>query len=278
MGQTVHSLNSSGTSLTADVWVPATQRLRPTVSHQLSLGWRKSFLDTDIEVVAGAFYKEMTDLINFDGNTGFATIEGEWDGAITSGGFGRAYGFEVMASKNFRDLSLEGNYTFSRSVRRFGSINEGNFFPQNFDRPHNFSISSIYRLNKKTTISALFSYFTGQPITLGMELFPAYNNHYFFGINNVNLESPFFMNSEEAMVVIDVNNYRMPDYHRLDVSFNHKKGWKNGWERTFSVSVYNMYNRQNAYFIFTDRTPEVIKFKKLTLFPILPSVSYQVNF
>lgn len=278
MGQTVHSLNSSGTSLTAVVWVPATERLRPTVSHQLSFGWQKSFLDRDMEVVAGAYYKEMTDLIDFDGNTGFATIEGEWDGAITSGGFGRAYGFEVMANKNFTDLSLEANYTFSRSIRRFATINHGNFFPQNFDRPHNLSLSSIYRLNQKITFSAMFNYFTGQPITLGTELFQAHNNHFFFGNNNVNLGSSFFINPEEAMVVDNINNYRMPDYHRLDVSFIHKKGWKNGWERTLSVSVYNIYNRQNAYFIFTDRSSDGINFKKLTLFPILPSFSYQVNF
>jgi hypothetical protein len=241
-----------------------------------------------LEITAGAFYKEMTDLIEFDGNTGFVTIEGEWDEAITSGGFGRAYGFEVMATKSFKKISLEGNYTLSKSVRRFSTINQGNFYPQNFDRPHNISLSSIYKVNKKFTISALFSYFTGQPITLGTELFPGYNNHFFYGgfktgehsfVNiNSELASPHVINFEDVMVVDKINNYRMPDYHRLDVSFNHKKRWKNGWDRTFSVSVYNMYNRQNAYFLYTNKTVNGIEFKKLTLFPILPTVSYQINF
>jgi hypothetical protein len=238
MGQTVHSLNSSGTSLTAVVWIPATVRLRPTISHQVSLGWQKAFLNNEFEIGAGAFYKEMKNLIEFNGNTGFATIEGQWDEGIPAGGFGRAYGLEVQANKSFSKLSLEGNYTFSKSLRRFANINKGNFYPQNFDRPHNLSLSSIYRFNKKLTISALFSYFTGQPFTLGTELYPGYNNYFSRNKESYHvLESPFITHFEDLMVVDNINNFRMPDYHRMDVSMNHKKKLKNNWERTVSISI-----------------------------------------
>ncbi len=282
MGQTVHSLNSSGTSLTADVWVPVTERLRPAISDEVSLAWNTLFSKAGIELQTGIYYKEMRDLIDFNGNSGFATISGQWDEAIAAHGFGRAYGFELMAHKKFEKFSVEGNYTLSRSVRKFEYINQGRFYPQNFDRPHNLTVSSVVKLNKKTTLSALWTYHTGQPISLGVQTFSAINNHFFyetyFTAHNTRLTNPNITNFENPLIVDDVNNFRMPDYHRLDISLAHSKMWRNGWKRTFGVSLYNTYNRQNAYFIYAERSDSELRFYKFTLFPILPTISYGVKF
>src|SRR5690606_34533644 len=133
---------------------------------------------------------------------------------------------------------------------------------QNFDRPHNLTVSSVVKLNKKTTLSALWTYHTGQPISLGVQTFSAISNHFFYGgsvpseregflrAKNNELTNPNITNFENPLIVDDVNNFRMPDYHRLDISLAHSKMWRNGWKRTFGVSVYNTYNRQNAYFIY----------------------------
>jgi hypothetical protein len=290
MSQTVHSLNSSGTSLTADIWVPVTERLKPAISDQVSLLYNRDLPSHGLKVQTGVYYKEMKGLINFNGNAGFATIRGEWDESIAANGFGRAYGFEMAAEKQFEGFKVEGNYTFSRSVRRFEGINGGRYFPQNFDRPHNITLTSVLKLNQKTSLSLLWTYHTGQPISLGVQAYPSINNHFFLGgsvhsvkegyLRNVNsdLTDPNITNFENTLIVDDINNFRMPDYHRLDVALTHKKTWKNGWRRTFGASLYNAYNRQNAYFIYAEMDGRQMKFHKLILFPILPTLSYGVKF
>jgi hypothetical protein len=157
-------------------------------------------------------------------------------------------------------------------------------FAHNFDRLHNVTLTSLVKLNQKTTLSLLWTYQTGQPITLGTQTYNAINNHRIslghyadqqanFGLANPN---PTFF--EDVLLVGDLNNYRMPNYHRLDVALSHRKRWRNNWVRTFSVNIYNAYNRQNAYFIYTQKTEDGIGFRQFSLFPILPTVSYGVKF
>ena len=290
MSQTVHSLNSSGTSLTADIWVPVTERLKPAISDQVSLLYDRRVPSHGIKVQTGIYYREMKGLVDFNGNAGFTTIGGEWDRAIANNGFGRAYGFETAIEKQFEGFGLEGNYTFSRSVRRFEGLNGGRYFPQNFDRPHNLTLTSVLRLNEKTSLSLLWTYHTGQPVSLGVQAYPSINNHVFsegvWKLNdegvythaNYEVADPDIVHFEHTMLVDDTNNFRMPDYHRLDLALNHTKTWKNGWKRTFGASLYNVYNRQNAYFIYAERAESQMRFYKLTLFPVLPTVSYGVKF
>lgn len=285
MNQTVHSLNTSGTSLTSDIWLPVTQRLKPSRSDQVSLAYNRIIPSFSISVQSGIYYKWMNNLIDYNGNLGFTTIRGEWDEAIASGGKGQSYGFELMADKEFTNFFLSGNYTYSRSTRTFEEINDGATYPQNFDRPHNITLSSVIRLSKKINISALWTYQSGQPLTLGDQVYAAINNHEYVptgtirtGNPNLHLNDPNYLFFEDVLIVDQKNNYRMPDYHRMDVAVNFKKQWKNGWNREFSVSVYNAYNRKNAYFIYTKKNNDQLTFHKFTLFPILPTVSYALKF
>jgi len=284
MSQTVHSLNSSGTALTPDIWIPVTERLKPAYSDQVSLSYSREFEKEKSSIQTGVFYKEMHNLIEYNQRSGFGTIRGNWDEEFSNNGFGKAYGIEISGDKQFDRIRIEGNYTLSRSVRRFADINQGAFYSQNFDRPHNITLTSLIKLNQKTTLSLLWTYQTGQPITLGLQTYQAINNHrislahYADQQENFNLTDPNRVFFEEVLLVDEMNNYRMPDYHRLDLGLNHRKRWANDWIRTVSVSIYNTYNRQNAYFIYTERNEETLKFYQFTLFPILPSVSYGLKF
>ncbi|KEO73733.1 hypothetical protein [Anditalea andensis] len=119
---------------------------------------------------------------------------------------------------------------------------------------------------------------------MGLQTYRAINNHrislahYADQQENLNLRDPNRVFFEEVLLVDELNNYRMPDYHRLDLGLTHKKRWANDWIRTVSVSVYNAYNRQNAYFIYTEKSEASLKFYQFTLFPILPSVAYGIKF
>ncbi|MBS9523604.1 TonB-dependent receptor [Litoribacter alkaliphilus] len=284
MGQTVHSLNSSGTSLTPDIWIPVTDRLRPAISDQVSFSYSQEWEPQRASVQMGMFYKEMQNLIEFNQSSGFGTIRENWDEQFAHNGFGQAYGFEISGDKQYEKFRFEGNYTFSRSLRRFDELNGGEVFAHNFDRPHNITLTSLVRLNQKTTLSLLWTYQTGQPMTLGTQTYNAINNHRISLANyadqpaNFDLPNPNPTFFEDVLLVRDMNNYRMPDYHRLDLALSHRKRWRNNWVRTFSVNVYNAYNRQNAYFIYTEKTGESIGFRQFSLFPILPTVSYGVKF
>lgn len=288
MNQTVHSLNTSGVALMPDIWIPATERLKPSSSDEVSLAWDRFFEKTGLSGQLGLYYRNMKNLIQYDGNTGFTTIQDQWDESIMNAGEGYAYGFEIALDKSFKRFQLDGNYTFYRSFRRFDQLNEGEYFPHIFDRPHNLTLTGAWKINEKTTFSALWTYQTGQPITFGTELFPAINNHYYQDFStiangflvgsNSRLATPYRNVFEQPLLLSEINNFRMPDFHRLDVSISHEKPWKNGKVRKLNISVYNAYNRQNPYFIYAVREQGKIGFKMLTMFPVLPSVSYGVRF
>ena len=183
---------------------------------------------------------------------------------------------------------MEGNYTFSRSLRKFGQINEGRMFSHHFDRPHNFNLGSGIRLNAQSKISLQWVYQSGQPITLGSQTYLALGNVRFShrdpylvttpDMITSGISSPSFTTLEGVVLIDEINNFRMPSHHRLDIAYAHQKQWKNGWKKTFTVSVYNVYNRQNAYYLFLEKENDGFNFYKLTLFPILPTISYGIKF
>lgn len=278
--QPVHSLNSSGTSLTPDIWVPATRKLAPVVSDQLSFSFSKSI--NRILLNHGLFYKSYSNLIDINRNNGFATAKEDWEDAIVGNGTGVAYGAEVTLEKTLNSSNISLNYTYSRSLRKFSQINEGESYPFSFDRPHVMSATFTHRLNASSTISLFHTLQSGQPFSISNLSYQSINNSFYInagseiGSPNINLPVPDPVFFQEVLYSTGVNTHRMPVYHRLDVSFSNRKDWKNGIAREWNFSIYNVYNRMNAYFIYLN--PSKNSFEKFTLMPIMPSFSFGLQF
>ncbi|HLW39835.1 MAG TPA: hypothetical protein VKX31_05555 [Brumimicrobium sp.] len=193
------------------------------------------------------------------------------DETVEKNGKNRSYGLEFMVQKKRGNLHGWISATYSRSLLQFDNLNEGRVFPFKYDRPLSINIVAIYNLNKNISFSATWQYGSGYPITLADEIY-IYNGDHIFHFE-------------------DIHNIRMRDYHRLDVSFNHTKETKWG-ERTWTISVFNLYNRKNPYYYYYKHDSEVVsdgkggmegelgglKLYQRSLFNIFPSFSYSFKF
>ncbi len=161
--------------------------------------------------------------------------------------------------KTGRTTGMMG-YTLSWTNRQFAHLNYGKVFPYKYDRRHDFKIAVVHKVSKSFELSADWIYGTGQAITLPTEVY----------LDN---------NQNEVEVYDGRNNFRMPSFHHLDVSVKFTKQKKRG-ERSWVISTYNVYNRQNPFFIYRDYDYNTQKpvFKQISLFPVIPSISYQFRF
>lgn len=273
MTQYLHLLSSSNISLPTDLWVPVTRRLAPMNSHQVAAGlfygWR-SMIDFSVE----AYYKWMNNLLEYKpGSSFFASTN--WEDKVCTG-TGRAYGIEFLAQRSVGKITGWVGYTWSRTWRTFEELNNGQEFPAKYDRIHDISITLQYRPNDRFDCGATWVYSTGNTATLAMQDFQystdddSYDNYY----------------GNSLSYVESRNNYRLPAYHRLDISVNFHKRLRHA-TRTWNISVYNAYNRQNPFIIYKsslhhytapDGTRYASALVQRSLFPILPSVSYILNF
>jgi len=278
--QPVHSLNSSGTSLEPDIWIPATRKLAPVESHSVSFSITRN--NKDWSASGGLFYRTLENLIEINRNNGLSIATTEWEESILGGGEGSAYGLEIGGDRRFERLVVSGNYTFSRSFRKFDLINNGEKFPFVFDRPHSFNLEASYKISSRSSLSLLGTIQSGQPFTLTNKSNFLVTNAYYSNVagaaiaNNYDLNTPFPVFFQETLVTENINALRMPIYHRIDLAFSNKKKWDNGILREWNVSVYNVMNRKNPYFIYLNSNSN--GFEQFTLMPILPSLSYKLKF
>mgnify|MGYP002378061589 CR=1 FL=1 len=264
MAQYIHLLTNAGIGLPTDLWVPATENVKPQVADQVAMGYSRS-MKKDLQLTVEAYYKYMQGLIEYKDGASFFGSDRDWQDKVEVGE-GRAYGAEVLLERKTGKTTGWIGYTLSWSDRQFANLNFGDRFPYRYDSRHNISVAVTHHITDKIDIGVVWVYATGNAVTLGYE---RYNALKFDPAGN------FY---SEVVHINKRNNYRMPDYHRLDVGLNfHKKHAK--WERTFSLSVYNMYSRQNAFFLFFDYNnngEQVLK--QVSLFPIIPSISYSFKF
>ena len=278
MGQFVHLLTTSAVSLPTDLWLPVTKRYEPPVSHQVALG--SGFLiPGDLEVTVEAFYKTMDNLIEYKEGAFFGGTGAGWESKVEKGR-GWAYGSELMVEKSYGKLTGWIGYTLSWTQRKFENLNYGNTFPAKYDRRHDVSLALTYKFNDRVDAGLVWVYGTGNAATLGASQYPGGN---------------LFAYDSRYDMITDFpgrNNYRLPSYHRLDLGVNLHKQKKHG-VRTWSFSVYNAYNRLNPFFVYwgerwveepdPDNPGGMIYYskpelRKVTVFPIIPSVSYSFKF
>ncbi len=274
--QYMHLLSSSNISLPTDLWVPVTQRVAPMGAHQVAAGlfyrWHE-VLDLSVE----GYYKRMNNLLEYKDGASFFNSTAGWENKVVMGE-GWAYGVEFLAQKNVGKWTGWVGYTWSKTMRLFDrpgmELNNGEAFPAKYDRRHDVSIVLMYKPNKRFDVSATWVYSTGNATTLALQSFEA------------PIPGRAYGHEYEIPYIEHRNNYRMPAYHRMDLGMNFHKEKKRG-VRTWSISVYNLYNRKNPFLIYTeDRSYEYDRhgnqkddaLMQLSLFPIIPSFSYSFKF
>jgi hypothetical protein len=183
-------------------------------------------------------------------------------------GKGYSYGVETTFTKNMGRFTWSFNYTFSRSFRQVQgstlkeSINKGKEYPSNFDQPHIINFSWKYNLAKRVFFTGNFTYRSGRPITVPLAAFQLENT--------------------TVTYYSERNQYRIPEYHRLDFALviegNHKR--RKIAEATWVFSIYNVYGRQNPYTIFfknsTNGVP--VPYQLSIIGTLFPSISYNIKF
>lgn len=281
MNQFIHLLSSTGVSLPTDLWLPATDKVKPMNSKQVALGIAKD-LPKDISVTIEGYYKSMSNVSFYKEGSSFLLIDNpegaeniSWESNITQGR-GWSYGAEFLLQKSKGKYTGWIGYTLSWIWFQFDSVNFGKKFHPRYDRRHDFSFVNIYKLKENITLSLTWIYGTGNAITLPLSTYdPA--PHYPSQIEGYQTMNNFFQNNFRSDYG-EKNSFRMAPYHRMDAGVQfHKK--KKFFHRTIELSVYNLYNRWNPFFYFIERNENNLsELKQVTLFPIIPSVSYSIKF
>ena len=276
MTQYLHLLSNSSISLPTDLWVPVTARIKPMTSQQVAAGLFYNVLDLNLSVEG--YYKYMNNLLEYKDGASFWGNSQGWEDKVCMGR-GWAYGVEFLAQKSVGRLTGWLGYTWSHTDRKFdreGNIlNAGRTFPAKYDRRHDVSLVLTYKFNEHIDASASWVFSSGNTATLPMQdIDPSEEG--------AEQRYPYYYNYE-VPYVSSRNNYRMPNYHRMDVSVNFHKKLRRG-KRTINISIYNVYNHQNPYLVYesyaydyrTGNDTRVLK--QLSIFPILPSISYNWTF
>lgn len=258
MSQYIHLLTNAGIGLPTDLWVPATAKVPPQSAQQVAAGVAYN-LKNDYEFSLEGYYKKMKNVIEYAEGASYLNVTSNWEDKVEVGE-GDSYGIELFAQRKVGRISGLLGYTLSWTNRYFENLNFGIRFPYRYDRRHDIKIAGVWKISKKTEASANWIYGTGQAITLPTQKY-----------------------IDPRGDIIEVNSsrngYRMPASHRLDVSISFSKE-KKRHTRSWIFSIYNVYNRRNPFYIFLDTEPNTQKpvFKQVTLFPIIPSFTYQFKF
>lgn len=280
MSQPVHLLTNDGTGMPSDLWMPSTSNVKPEESQQVALGFAKTTRNKLIEISVEAYYKKMKNLIAYKAGLNYQNLSENWENKIEKDGIGTSYGIEILAQKVLGKTTGWIGYTLSKSDRQFSNLNYGKVYPYKYDRRHEINIVVTHKIKDNIELSITWTYATGNAITLATGKYRLYSYDEFFPP-----EVPTYDQEYEILKFREKNAYRMRAFHKLDIGANFRKKKKNG-VRTWSVSIYNVYNRQNPYYYYYERVPSQnystqsnkLVLKQLSLFPFIPSFSYSFSF
>jgi hypothetical protein len=257
--QFLHLLSNSTTTTPTDLWLPSSNNVKPQIADQVSAGYFRNFKENEYESSVEVYYKDLKNQIDYKNGAELvfnSTVEAE-----LVFGHGWAYGAEFMFKRNFGRLNGWVSYTWSRTMRQFDEINNGKTFPARQDRIHDLALVGMYNITPKWSLSANWIYYTGNAVT-----FPS---------------GKYEIDGLIAGYYTERNGYRMPPYHRLDIGLTWERKKTEKFESSWNFSVYNVYARENAYFIqFRQNTenPAVTEAVQFSIFKAIPSVSYRFKF
>lgn len=259
MKQYIHLLTNSGIGLPTDLWVPVTQRIPEQNAYQAASGIAYDYKNK-FDITIEGYYKKMKNIIEYAEGASYLEPAGNWEDKVEIGK-GWSYGAEFFVQKKTGKTTGLVGYTLSWANRQFANLNFGNKFPYRYDRRHDLKAAIVHKISNHIELSADFVFGTGQAITLPVEKY----------VDN---------DGREIYIYQKRNGFRMAPSHRLDAAITFMKE-KKRHTRSWIISVYNLYNHKNPFYIYLGGentftyTPA---FKQVSLFPILPSVTYQFKF
>lgn len=280
MRQYINLLSNERIGLPTDLWVPATDKIKPQDSWQTAVGLAKT-ISSQYEFTAEAYYKKMKNVISYTDGASFLDINSDWQDKITQGD-GTSYGNEwLIQKKNGKTTGWIG-YTLSWSWREFKDLNRGERYPYKYDRRHDIEILVSHKFSKRFSVSSTWQYGTGNSVSLPTEYYklPSF-------IDPSEISKMMKTNNfKEYEIIGNKNDFRMPPYHRMDINFEFSKQKKHHI-RTWSVGAYNVYNRANPLFLSPGNKSIKLDngqyehkkvIRQYSLFPIVPHFMYMFKF
>jgi len=259
MYQYVHLLSPSTSENPTDIWVPSSANVKPGSSEQYSIGYFRNFAKNKFETSVEVYYKDLHNQVDY--KDGANVLLNQYVEAELAYGKGRSYGLEVFLKKKTGRFTGWIGYTLGKTEKLFEIINNGEWYSARQDRLHDISVVGSYKLSDRWTISANWIYYTGDAVT-----FPS---------------GQYVIDGNTVPLYTERNGYRMPDYHRLDVSATLMGKQTRRFHSSWNFSLYNVYARQNAYSIsFREKEdyPGVNEAVQFSLFSIIPSVTWNFKF
>ncbi len=240
--------------------------IKPQEAIQVSLGIFKNIDVNDYELSLEGYYKQYKNILDYKVGASFL-LNQKIETEVLQGP-GRSYGIEFLAKKNVGRLNGWFGYSYSRSLIKLDSpfneerVNNGEYFPTNFDKPHDFNIIANYKLTKRFSLSSSFTYQTGRPIT-----YPT---------------GKYIYQGSEYLLYSDRNKFRIPDYFRLDIGLNIEGNHKiKKFAHSFwNISIYNVLGRNNPYAVFfvTEQSGNVKAYQSSIFSTPIPTITYNFKF
>jgi len=265
--QYINQISNTAAVTPVDVWKLSDQYVEPQRAHSYSLGYFQNFDDNRWESSLEVYYRDIDQLVEFKDLAQLLANEHIETELIS--GIGRTYGAEMSIKRKVGRWTGWLGYTYSRTERQVqGStaaetINDGEWYPSNFDKPHDLTLTTTFQFDRRNSLSFNFTYSTGRPTSAPVGR---------FSVDNA-LNIPVY--SER-------NQYRIPDYHRLDVSYTLGNSYRKDrtWRSSWTISIYNVYARKNAYTVFFTQEPfnNPVANRLAVLGSVFPALTYNFRF
>lgn len=270
--QNVFQLSNNAVISPAETWKAADYHLKPLISDQLAIGVENNSLWSDVDLSAEIYYKNLQNLIEYKNGAQLIMNDHVETALVPTKGY--SYGVELSARKNFGRLTGYASYVYSRTMRKNTSdfeeenLWQGDYYPSIYDKPHDLSLTATYNISRRWRFSGNFVLVSGRPTTLP--------------------EIKYEFAGENLVYYSDRNKYRMPPYHRLDLSitFDENLRKKRMWKGSWTLSIYNVYGRNNPYSVYYKKTVpgESNNYTRYSLFKLsvigipVPSITYNFRF
>lgn len=255
--QFVHLVPNNNLGLPVDIWLPVTETLKPMGMTQLSTKYVIKGENWELE--SGIFSKYYSNILEHESGAQLLTEE-NWENNLKVG-TGRSYGLELAAKVHQQKWTGYGSYTYCRATRNIPDINDGRTYFSKFDRPNVINLLAEYRFNEKFKFITSWSFASGNPITVPVSRY-------------------ITMVGDQEIVIEeygDLNNYRLPSTHHLDIAFIKEREYKK-FKSSITFGVFNIYNRLNPFmaFIGLDENAEP-QLRLRSYLPILPTFKYSIK-